>query len=179
MQKKFHEDWLLRRVIVQFATRLNWVVERLCALLVALMVLDIWFGILARYVFELGITWTEELARYIMIWAALLAVSCAAYYREHIGLTLVLEHLPIRQRRVLHLLLDLIGIAFFAFLFFYGIDMTVAGASQYAMIFGMTMTVPFASVPVASAVTVIQIVASVFRNGSMSAGFGQQQGASS
>lgn len=179
MQKKFHKGGLLRFGVIQFATRLNWVVERLCALLVALMVLDIWFGILARYVFELGITWTEELARYIMIWAALLAVSCAAHYREHIGLTLVMESLPIRQRRILHLVLDLIGIAFFAFLFFYGIDMTVAGASQYAMIFGMTMTVPFASVPVASALTVLQIVASIFRNGSLSADFGEQEGASS
>ncbi len=46
--------------------RLNWVVERLCALLVALMVMDVWLEIVSRYMVNLHITWTEELARYPM-----------------------------------------------------------------------------------------------------------------
>lgn len=69
----------------RLARRLNWGIERLCALLIALMVLDVWLGVISRYLVEMQITWTEELARYLMIWAALLAVSCGVYYREHVG----------------------------------------------------------------------------------------------
>lgn len=141
----------------KFAVGLNWLVERICVVLVAVLVLDIWFGIVARYFLELGITWTEELARYIMIWAALLAISSAAHRREHIGLVFVLNALSPRPRRILQAAIDGLGIAFFLFLLFFGIRMTIDGASQYAMIFGMTMVVPFAAVPVSAALTALQI----------------------
>jgi len=36
-----------------FAYRLNWVVERLCALLVGTMVVVIWFGVVERYFLHL------------------------------------------------------------------------------------------------------------------------------
>ncbi len=146
-----------------FGERLNWWVERLCAALIAVLVLDIWFGILARYVLELGVTWTEELARYIMIWAALLAVSCVAHRREHIGLTMLLHRLSPPLRTLTQYAIDLLGIAFFLFLFVYGVRMTADGATQFAMIFGMTMTVPYASVPVAAALTALQILLAMIR----------------
>ena len=154
----------------RFAYRLNWVVERICALLVGVMVVVIWFEVLERYFLELGITWTEEFSRYVMIWAALLAVSCGAYYREHIGLELFNRFLPPKVVRTLVVSLDLIGIAFFVFLFYYGIGMTAAGSSRYATIFGMTMVVPFAAVPVSSALTAIQIFAAMFRVPAAAAG---------
>ena len=161
MRKKF-QGWResashLRDLSWGFAVRLNWLIERVCVVLVAVLVLDIWFGIVARYFLELGITWTEELARYIMIWAALLAVSCAAHRRDHIGLVFVLNALPLRPRRILQAAIDALGIAFFLFLLVYGIRMTIDGASQYAMIFGMNMVVPYASVPVSAGLTALQI----------------------
>lgn len=70
---------------IRCSYRLNWLVERLCAALVGVMVLIVWFGIVNRYFLETGVTWTEEAARYLMIWSALLAISCCARYREHIG----------------------------------------------------------------------------------------------
>ena len=152
------------KVINQFAARLNWLVERICALLVAAMVVVIWFGVIERYFLELGITWTEEFSRYIMIWAALLAVSCGAYYREHIGLELLVGRLPNNTGRALVFVLDVISLMFFAFLTYYGIGMTVNGTGQYATIFGMTMVVPFAAVPVSSALTSFQIFAAMTRN---------------
>ena len=150
-------------ILNRFAFRLNWVVERICALLVGTMVVVIWFEVLERYFLELGITWTEEFSRYVMIWAALLAVSCGAYYREHIGLELFNRFLPPNVLRVLAVCLDIVSIAFFLFLFYYGIGMTAAGTGQYATIFGMTMVVPFAAVPVSSALAAIQIFAAMFR----------------
>ena len=71
-----------------FGGRLNWWVERFCALLMSTLVLVIWFEIFQRYVLRLGFTWGEEFSRYVMIWTALMAVPVGAYRREHIGLGL-------------------------------------------------------------------------------------------
>jgi len=150
-------------MIGRFAYRLNWVVERICALLVGTMVVVIWFEVVERYFLHLGMTWTEEFSRYVMIWAALLAVSCGAYYREHIGLDIVRRFLPVKVGQLLMISLDLISLAFFVFLTWYGIEMTRSGAGQYATIFGITMTVPFAAVPVSSALTAFQVFAAMLR----------------
>jgi TRAP-type C4-dicarboxylate transport system permease small subunit len=142
---------------------LNWLIERVCALLIGIMVVVIWFGVVERYFLHLGHTWTEEFSRYIMIWAALLAVSCGAFYREHIGLNIVQRFLPPAGAKILGVTLDLISFSFFVFLAWYGIGMTREGLGQFATIFGMTMVVPFAAVPVSSALTAFQIFAAMVR----------------
>ncbi len=153
-----------KNLLFKAAYIVNWVVERICALLVGTMVVVIWFGVIERYFLELGLTWTEEFSRYVMIWAALLAVSCGAYYREHIGLDIVKKFIPEKAGKILMVFLDLVSLLFFLFLTYYGIGMTSAGLSQYATIFGMTMVVPFASVPVSSALTAFQIFVAMIRD---------------
>jgi TRAP-type transport system small permease protein len=147
-----------------FGRRLNWVVERFCALLMAVLVMVIWFEVFQRYALRLGFTWGEELSRYIMIWAALMAVPVGAYRREHIGLEFVSNALSTAQRRYLRLALDVIGLAFFMFMTIYGVGMAASGKTQYATIFNMNMVVPFASVPICGALTSIQIVVTMLRD---------------
>lgn len=147
----------------RIAYQVNWVLERLCAALAAAMVLIVWFGVFERYVVSAGQTWTEELARFVMIWGALLAVPCAAYYREHIGLEMFLAILPVKPRKMLILLLDIVSVAFFLFMTYYGILLTRDGATAYATIFSMTMVIPFASVPVSSAFAAFQFFVAMLR----------------
>ena len=132
-------------------------VEWLCAGLLAVLVLDVGVGIFGRYVIELPVTWTEELARYLMIWAALLAVSCGVARREHVAVTALLDRVPPSRRRYLGAAIDALGFAFFAFLCYFGVDMTKQGTTEYATIFDMTMWLPFAAVPVSSALACVQL----------------------
>jgi len=147
----------------RLAYQVNWVLERFCAGLAAAMILIVWFGVFERYLMGMGQTWTEELARYVMIWLALLAVPCAAYYREHIGLELFLARLSLRHRKPVILILDIISIAFFLFLTYYGILLTRDGTTAYATIFSMNMVIPFASVPVSSAFAAFQFFVAMIR----------------
>jgi TRAP-type C4-dicarboxylate transport system permease small subunit len=153
----------MRTPLERIAFKVNWILERVCAGLVGAMVLIVWFGVFERYVMSAGQTWTEELSRFIMIWGALLAVPCAAYYREHIGLEMILGRLPLRHRKSLILALDILTVAFFLFLTYYGILLTQDGATAYATIFDMTMVIPFASVPVSSALAAFQFFAAMVR----------------
>jgi len=142
----------------RLSAKLNWWVERVCAAILAVLILDIWIGVFGRYVFELPVTWAEELARYLMIWAALLAVSCGIARREHVAVTALIALLPTTVRRWLHVAIDLLAFAFFAFIGYFGIGMTQGGATQFATIFEMTMVIPFAAVPVSSVLACMQLV---------------------
>jgi len=154
----------LQEKAAALSRRINWLNERVIALLMALLVADVWLGVVARYVLRVQIPWTEELARYLMIWAALLAISSGIARREHIGFRLLLERFPERLQKFFLLAFDVIAFLFFAFLLVYGIGMTGTGAKQFAMIFGMSMAIPYASVPVSALLACIQIVLTGIRD---------------
>lgn len=140
-----------------WSLRLNRVVEIACVTLLALLVLDVWLGVLARYVIPLPVTFTEELARYLMIWMALLAVSSGIVYREHIGVEFVFTRLPGPVRRWLAVSFDLIAFTFFLLLFLYGIGFTLRGFSRLTMIYAIPKGYPFAGVPLAALMACLQL----------------------
>ena len=126
--------------------------------MLVLLVLDVWLGVVVRYVIPLPLTFTEEAARYLMIWTALLAVSCGIARREHIGVQLLVERLPVSMRRLVLLLVDLLAFAFFLFLLIYGIGLVEKGMSRFTMIYGFTKALPFAAVPVSAALACVQLM---------------------
>ncbi|MDH3639698.1 MAG: TRAP transporter small permease [Gammaproteobacteria bacterium] len=137
---------------------LAWWVDRVCVALLILLVLDVWLGVLVRYAIPLPITFTEEAARYLMIWTALLAVSSCIARREHIGVLLVFDRLPHPARRLLLGGFDLLALGFFLTLFYFGIVFTIGGAARVTMIFQVSKAVPFAAVPVSAAFACVQVV---------------------
>ena len=122
---------------ISMSRKVNWFVQRLCVALLVLLVLDVWLGVLARYVIPFQLTFTEELARYLMIWMALLAVSSGISHREHIGMLVLFERFPPIVRRLLAVSFDLIAFAFFAIIFIYGIGFVERGFSRFTMINGI------------------------------------------
>ncbi len=137
---------------------LDLTVQHVCVALAVLLVLDVWLGVVVRYALPLPITFMEEAARYLMIWMALLAVSCGIARREHIGVELLFDRFPAGVRRALLAALDLLALAFFAVLLFYGLGMVEKGARHFTMIYGMTKSLPFAAVPVSAALACLQLL---------------------
>lgn len=137
--------------------KINYVVERVCVALLVILVLDVWLGVLVRYVIPLPLTFTEELARYVMIWMALLALSSGIAHREHIGVEFIFGRLPADARRWLAVAFDVIAFSFFFALFFYGVAFAEKGFSRMTMIYGLPKGYPFMVVPLAAGVACIQL----------------------
>ncbi len=135
----------------------NKYIERFCVVLLGVLVLDVWLGILARYVLPWDLTFTEELARYLMIWMALIAVSCGIAHREHIGVLAIFERFPPAMRKWLAVLFDLVAFAFFAVILVYGIGMVERGFSRYTMINEIPKAYPFLGVPIAAGFACLQL----------------------
>ena len=122
-----------------------------------LLVLDVWLGVLVRYVLPLDWTFNEEMARYLMIWMALLAVSSGISHREHIGVLVIFERFPPAGRKWLAVLFDVLAFGFFALIFLYGIGFVGRGFSRYTMIAQIPKGYPFIGVPLAAALACIQL----------------------
>jgi len=155
----------MREGAAKLSARLNAGVEAVIAVLMALLVLDVWLGVVDRYFFHWQLPWPEIVARYLMIWAAMLAVSSGIARREHIGLTAAIQRVPAFLRRKLLIAIDLIVLALFLYVFWYGIGFAESGATRQAMIFGISLQPFYAAIPAAAFLAAVQTVLALIRDG--------------
>lgn len=73
-------------------------VRAFLALLLAVMVASVTWQIVSRYVLVSPSSWTEELARFMLIWIGLVGGAYAYHRGMHLGLELLAERLPQRVR---------------------------------------------------------------------------------
>ncbi|MBU0801577.1 MAG: TRAP transporter small permease, partial [Alphaproteobacteria bacterium] len=106
----------------------------------------------------------EELARYIMIWGILLAVPCCCYRREHIGLAILQNRLPTRVLRIVNVILDLVAFILFTLIAFTGATFAEKGLQQASMVFGMSMFIPYAVIPVTFGLSAVQTLFALIRD---------------
>ena len=84
--------------------------------------------VFGRYLFHKGFSWTEETARYIMIWAVFLGAAYIALNLEHVKVSII-EDLMKKQKhkQILELVQHIAGFIFVVIVLKYGfMQMTIA-----------------------------------------------------
>lgn len=85
----------MEKLTILFKTIIN-VLMALCLAAMALMV----FGnVVLRYLFDSGITWSEEMSRYLFIYVVFLGAIAALKDNEHLGVDMLVKRLPLHLRR--------------------------------------------------------------------------------
>tara|TARA_Y100000741_G_scaffold42449_1_gene29536 strand:+ start:541 stop:1041 length:501 start_codon:yes stop_codon:yes gene_type:complete len=80
------------------------------------------FQVISRYVFNFGITWTEELAGFAMPWAIYMGAALGVRERFHIRILVGVRSLPMMIQYLIIFVGDFLWLAFNIFMIKYGID---------------------------------------------------------
>lgn len=72
-----------------------------------IMVILVFGNVVLRYFFNSGITWSEEMSRYLFIWLTFLGAIGAFKNKEHLGVDMVIKRLPIKAKKVVLVIGDL------------------------------------------------------------------------
>ena len=72
----------------------------LCALVFLLLLLDVLWGVFTRYVMGDQARWTEELARFLMVWLAFLGAALAYTREQHLGVDILVARMEPKARRI-------------------------------------------------------------------------------
>lgn len=110
--------------------------------MLALMTLDVLWGVFTRYVLANQASWTEELARFLMIWIGMLGAAYATGQRLHLSIDL-LKNKPNR-------LIALVILLFAAGVMVIGgsrLVLLTAELGQTSPAIGVPMAVVYAVVP--------------------------------
>lgn len=80
-----------------------------------LMTVVIFLQVIFRFVIKSSLPWSEELARYLMIWGTMVGASIGVRERAHIGVELFVRLLPVKIRRWAELVAFLVCLGFYCF----------------------------------------------------------------
>ncbi len=78
----------------------------------ALLVLVVLFGVFMRYLFQAQPGWTEELARFLLIWLSMLGAALAYARRAHLGIDVLHQKLDPAAGRWLSVIGHVLVLAF-------------------------------------------------------------------
>ncbi|KSU80264.1 MULTISPECIES: TRAP transporter small permease [Fictibacillus] len=78
------------------------------AVALGLMVILVFGNVVLRYLFNSGITWSEEMSRYLFIWLTFLGAIGAFKAKEHLGVDMLVRRLPVKAKKVVLVFSDLL-----------------------------------------------------------------------
>lgn len=90
--------------------------EVLISVLLGAATLLVFAQVVARYVFNKGITWAPELVQHFFLWTVMIGASYGFKHGVHLGVDVVMKKLPVTQRRVMALIAVLISLGFTGFM---------------------------------------------------------------
>ena len=83
-----------------------WFIALACAGIVVL----VFAGVLSRFVFSQPMAWSEELARYLFLWAALVGAAAGCRNNQHGGIPLLVHKFPPGGQRFVEVLVTVLVI---------------------------------------------------------------------
>lgn len=138
--------------------------DRLTKLLIALMmgamVLDVLLGVVNRFVFKFSLSWTGQLARFLLIWISMLGSAVAVRQGAHIGVMFVLTRMG-RWRNYFMALNSVLIIGLLSIIGGYGLELCFAQSGQISPVMQISMFWPYLAVPAGCLLMVIHYLAAL------------------
>ena len=137
--------------------------EYLVMFLMLVMIITAFAQVIFRFVIQMSLDWSEELARYAFLWCMFISAGMAVKHRRHIKVEFIMEMLPKKLRFGLEIISDLIWMAFCLLLVKDGIGLLEFVKTQVSP----SMEVPFkyiyTSLPVGAALMFLRLVQQMVR----------------
>jgi TRAP-type C4-dicarboxylate transport system permease small subunit len=141
----------------------DWLLCRVCIVLFMVILVTMMLQIFFRYVLSAPLTWTEELARYLYIWACWLGAPVAMRRGNHVVITVLSERLPRRLAQVVTLTTQTIALFFLLELVYQGTQLAIRSHTVIAITLPIPWSMIYVAAPVSALLMILETVEAVGR----------------
>ena len=127
----------------------------------AVMTLVLFAQVAARYLFDSGLSWSEELSRYIMIWVVYLGAAVVYKDNSHISVTALEEAIGPKARLWLNLFQKLVSMGFIGLVGVYSYRTLEFAALQTSPNMLIPMNYIYLVFPLSSALIILHLIISI------------------
>ncbi|MDN4501098.1 TRAP transporter small permease [Alteromonadaceae bacterium BrNp21-10] len=130
---------------------INKVLEKLLIFIMATIVITVTWQVFSRFILQSPSSFTEELARFLLIWIGILGAAYAYRTKAHLGLDLFVEKMqPVRQK-VARIFIEVVVMAFAGSVMVYGglsLVMLAVELKQTSATLGLNMGLVYSVIPI-------------------------------
>lgn len=105
-------------------------VEYLTGSLFVAMIIITFLQVIFRYVFNNSLTWSEELARYLFVWATLLGAALAIKHQSHMAMESLVAIFSLKVRKIVLVFSSILLITFSILITFSGYKLMLLAVKQ-------------------------------------------------
>ena len=138
----------LTAALIWASAAINRATEYGIAVMMGTMTIIIALQVFYRYILNDPLSWTEEIARYLMIWICFLGSAMALKYGEHISVSFIQERFAPRIRQAVGFCIGMTVLAFFVLATWEGIVITIQVSEQQAPATWISMAWAYSCIPV-------------------------------
>jgi len=135
---------ILDKAIKGLEKAVGWIVT----IIIAMMVVNITAGVFFRYVLGNSLVWTEELSRYLMVWAGMLGSGLAMADGSHVGIDLLVDRCPPALRHALKIVAKIVIQVFLSIVLVKSFGYLETLKIQKSSAMEMPMVIPYLSVSI-------------------------------
>lgn len=96
---------------------------------------------------HISLPWTEELARFLLVWLTFLGCTLAIYRKSHLSVNFLVEMMPKKLQKVCNLFTRLVMVVFFTLLVFYGFRLSAVSMQNMSTSLNWPMGIVYAVLP--------------------------------
>jgi len=128
------------------------------------MVTAVFIQVIFRYVVNNPLNWSEELSRYVFIWACMIGASMGIKRKAHYGLDAISRLLSKKKQKTLEIFLYTLISIFLMVLIYFGINLNKEIYLQTAPGLEISMSIPYSAIPVGALLMLLHILLMPFGN---------------
>ncbi|PID02497.1 C4-dicarboxylate ABC transporter permease [Sporosarcina sp. P2] len=124
------------------------------------IVVLVFLQVLARYVFNISVGWSAELARYLLIWITWISMSYTIRKNDHIKITFLVDRLPVNVQKIVQVIVILLWSVFAFVMAIVGTQVvqTIKLMGQKTSTLGLPMWVVYLIIPIGGVLMLIRLV---------------------
>ena len=152
-------------ILTKIRKGMNFLLSRIAAVLLSIMTLLVLYQVFTRYVLNNPAAFTEELVRYSLIWTGFIGAAYAFSTREHMALTLVINKLDDKKKRVLQTAIDLLILLFALFVMTIGgVKLALSAQKVYSALLGIPRSLVYAMAPISGVFIIIAQIINIYED---------------
>jgi TRAP-type C4-dicarboxylate transport system permease small subunit len=148
----------MRDFLVTIRRAVDGMIRWIIIFLMLFMTVTVSLQIVFRYVFNIPLGWSEEVARFSFVWVSFFGASALMRVQEHINVTVFVDRFPARIRAGVVFLANLCGLICVYFFLIGGIALTTNEWSQLAPAMQIPMGWVYLVIPVSAGLMAIWMV---------------------
>lgn len=152
------------KVILSFSNLIDNIIKKIISIFLMIMTVVLFSQVIARYLMGTGLSWSEELVRYLCVWSVFLGATCAAKDGSQVSVTVLDEILKGTPKKILNVIQIIIAILFAILLTWIGYSTLEIAKVQLSPNMRISMGLIYSVIPISMIIMLVHLVAVIIKN---------------